>query len=605
MTEPARSRAEILASGLYPHQIEGVAFLLGRRRSILADDMGLGKTRQSAIAMAEARPDGPYLVVCPAAVKTNWSRELALALPDAKTHIVGPDPPPPPEFDGWAIINYDILGRHLASLKEHEWKGLVFDEAHYLKNHRSKRHRFAVDLASHTDDDTVIHLLTGTPLTSRPRDLFPLLQLVRHSLGRSFLTFAKRYCDAFKGDFGWVTEGASNIEELTVQLHGVMLRRTKNETLDLPPKVRTWLDVEVTSGVARRMSAAVLELLKTVSRRGERPAAGGEPDSPQYGGRDTQHDAKKVSRRRGSVLGRPQKARERLAEAKVGTTIPFVENAIEQGEKVLLFSCFAIPLERFREHFGESAVGISGEMPMRQRQISIDRFQNDDAVRLMAAQIVAGGVGINLTAARQVVFNDLDWVPVNHWQAEDRAYRIGQTAAVNVTYMVASGTVDEFVRTVLEEKTNIIDQLVEGAALPEELQLNVMGELRRVMGSLEPTLERLSPAEIDEEKVRELLETAGRTFRETHEHVGPAATAPPPAALEALARVLAGPKTEQYRVDSSSKPGEYYLLEVDQSDVVCNCKGFSYRGSCQHARTLKELLVAAGELPRGFSQIRP
>ena len=134
MTEAALPRAEALATGLYPHQIEGVAFLLGRQRSILADDMGLGKTRQSAIALTEARPQGPYLVVCPAAVKENWSRELLLALPSAKRTIIGPAPPPQPGFDGWAIINYDILGKHLEALKAHGWSGIVFDEAHYLKN---------------------------------------------------------------------------------------------------------------------------------------------------------------------------------------------------------------------------------------------------------------------------------------------------------------------------------------------------------------------------------------------------------------------------------------------------------------------------------------
>ena len=599
MSEASRARAEVMATGLYPHQIEGVAFLLGRQRSILADDMGLGKTRQSAIAMVEARPYGPYLVICPAAVKTNWSRELALALPQAEVRIVGPAPPPQPGFEGWSIINYDILGKHLESLKAHNWNGLVFDEAHYLKNHRSKRHRFAVDLAEHAGDGTVIHLLTGTPLTNRPRDLFPLLQLVRHSLGRSFLTFAKRYCDAFKGEYGWVEDGASNIEELTVQLHGVMLRRTKNETLDLPPKLRTWLEVEVGPGAARRMSEVVLELMKTVSRRGE--LLNSETDSDPNGATVEETTTR---RRRGNVLGKLQKARERLAAAKVRSTIPFVENAIEQGEKVLLFSCFAIPLARIHRHFGESAVGISGEMPMRQRQVSIDRFQNDDSIRLMAAQIVAGGVGINLTAARQVVFNDLDWVPVNHWQAEDRAYRIGQTAAVNVTYMVAGGTVDEFVRTVLEEKANLIDQLVEGKALPDELQLDVMGELRRVIGALEPQLQALSPTDLNETKIRELLEEAGNSFRESQPHADPSAiSAPPPAAVDALARVLTGPSTERYRVDSSSKPGEYYLLEVDGSDVLCNCKGFSYRGSCQHSRTLKQLLVADDDLPSGYSRI--
>lgn len=393
----AHARAHELAAGLYPHQIEDVAFLLGRRRSILADDMGLGKTRQSAIALTQARAQGPYLVVCPAAVKENWSWELALALPDVATAIVGPAPPPELGFGGWAIINYDILGKHLEALRAHEWSGIVFDEAHYLKNHRTKRHRFAISLAQEAGDEAVVHLLTGTPLTSRPRDLFPLLQLVRHSLGRSFLNFAKRYCAAFQGDYGWVADGASNIEKLTVQLHGVMLRRTKNEVLDLPPKLRTWLDVEVSSMVARKLSAVVLELMKTVSRRGELLSADGEPADEDV---EEGNNGGEKRRRRGNVLGKLQKARQQLAVAKVRTTIPFVENAIEKGEKVLLFSCFSRPLEKFMKHFGDAAVAVSGEMTLRDQQVSVDRFQNDESVRFMAAQIVVGGVGLNLTAAR-------------------------------------------------------------------------------------------------------------------------------------------------------------------------------------------------------------
>ena len=251
-----------------------------------------------------------------------------------------------------------------------------------------------------------------------------------------------------------------------------------------------------------------------------------------------------------------------------------MENAIEQGEKVLLFSCFSRPLEKFLKHFGESAVGVRGEMSLRQRQESVDRFQNDESVRLMAAQIVAGGVGINLTAA------------------------------VNVTYMIGMGTVDEFVRAVLEEKANLIDQLVEGSALPADLQVDVMGELRRVMGVLEPRLATLSAGDLDEAKMQELLEEAGRTFRASQEPVQTVTVAPPPAAVEALARVLAGRPSEQYRVDSSTKPGTYYELEVDEGDVICNCKGFGYRGSCQHARALKEFLVrGGGELPPGFSKV--
>ena len=113
---------------------------------------------------------------------------------------------------------------------------------------------------------------------------------------------------------------------------------------------------------------------------------------------------------------------------------------------------------RTRQHAAQAlwrkkAVAITGEVPASERQQLADRFQEDDSVQILAAQITAGGVGLNLTAARQVVFNDLDWVPVNHWQAEDRAYRIGQQQAVNVTYMVGSNTIDEFVKTVLETKS--------------------------------------------------------------------------------------------------------------------------------------------------------
>ena len=577
-----QQQAETLAAGLYAHQIEGIAFLLGRQRAILADDMGLGKTRQSVLAMRQARPEGPYLVVCPAAVKTNWAREIERVLPAAEVAIVGPAPAPAPGYSGWVVINYDILAKH--PLTAHAWSGLVFDEAHYLKNYRSQRHRLSLDLVKAVGDESVVHLLTGTPLTSRPRDIFPLLQLVRHALGRSFVAFAKRYCDGYKGDYGWVADGVSNIEELTVQLHGIMLRRTKAEVLDLPPKIRSWLDVEVASRVAREMSEAVMELLHTISRRGRAELAG-------------ETEAERRSRQ-GWIMGQLTTARNRLASAKVRSTIPFVENALEQGEKVLVFSCFLAPVNTLRKHFGPQAVAITGEVPASERQRLADRFQQDDSVQVLAAQITAGGVGLNLTAARQVVFNDLDWAPINHWQAEDRAYRIGQRQAVNVTYMVGSGTIDEFVKTVLETKSTLIDQLVEGSALTEHFQRDVMDELRRVL----EVLPAPSTGEMDERQVVELLREAEAAFVAEQPAVDAPTKAHVPSAeaVRALARVLAGPERALYRVDSSSKPGAFYELEAVGSDVSCSCKGFAYRGICQHARALKEALVKGEGLPEGF-----
>src|SRR5215210_2139639 len=114
----ALARAERLAQGLFPHQVDGLAFLLGRRRAILADDMGLGKTRQSILALTEAAPNGPWLVVCPASVKRNWAREILAVRPDDNVHIIGPDAPPDATYSEWVIINYDLLAKNDATLEE-------------------------------------------------------------------------------------------------------------------------------------------------------------------------------------------------------------------------------------------------------------------------------------------------------------------------------------------------------------------------------------------------------------------------------------------------------------------------------------------------------
>ena len=583
--------AATLAQGLFPHQIEGVAFLLGRKRAILADDMGLGKTRQAIVALRHVAPDGPYLVVCPASVKRNWSREIHLAASDAATHIVerGSELPTQPE---WVIVNYDILSKHMETLGRVPWAGIVFDEAHYLKNHTSARSRLARQLADRAGAQSArrpaVYLLTGTPLTNRPRDLFVLLQLVGHSLGRSFLGFAKRYCAAERNDYGWQTRGASNIEELTVQLHGVMLRRSKDQVLALPPKLRTWLSVPVPKGTGVGDMRKVVELLI-----GEQDLAPGSTIDQR--------------RLRGRLLHAVTRARQRLAAVKVDATIDFVTGAVEQGEKVIVFSCFEEPMDKLAAAFGPSAVVLTGKTPADKRQALVDRFQNDDSVRVFLANIIAGGIGTNLTAATQVVFNDLDWVPANHWQAEDRAYRIGQTRTVNVTYMVAADTIDDFVQGVLEKKAALVScggrrqgagarsvgRCTRRAAARAAIRdvrtgwFGWRGCRRRIWSSgcsekLASISKRTNPrrpmARVRTPEEREALKRA----------------------LETLARALTGPSVERYRFASTTQPGVEYELTIDGADVICNCRGFEYRGQCRHARDLKAALAEGQPVPVGY-----
>ena len=580
-------KAAKLGQGLFPHQIEGVAFLLGRRRAILADDMGLGKTRQAIVALRHVEPSGPYLVVCPASVKRNWAREIAIADPGATTCVIERGVSEPGGAD-WVVVNYDILGKHMDTLGERDWAGLVFDEAHYLKNHTSNRSKLARQLADrakwHTGPEPVVFLLTGTPLTSRPRDLFVLLQLVGYPLGRSFLAFAKRYCAAERHEFGWDTGGASNIEELTVQLHGIMLRRSKDHVLALPPKLRTWLPIEVPKGLGVRDMRKVVDLL--VSE--ERIAPGSAVDE---------------RRLRGRLLHAITRARQTLAGAKVKATIDFVSSAVDQGEKVIVFSCFEDPLVALAEHFRGSAVLLTGSTPAEKRQSMVDYFQKDERIRVFVANIIAGGVGNNLTAATQVVFNDLDWVPANHWQAEDRAYRIGQTRTVNVTYMVAANTIDDFVQSVLERKGALVSAVVEGTALAPDAGGNVLDELQRAVRSISATLTtELS----DDDLVERLLHQARLDVEAlSSPESGSAPRSPEETdalrrALEALARALSAPPAERYRFSSASHPGVEYEITVDGPDVFCTCPGFEYRGQCKHTRELKAALTAGATIPAGY-----
>lgn len=578
----ALDQARQLASGLFPHQVEGVAFLLGRRRAILADDMGLGKTRQSILAARRVAPRGPWLVVCPASVKLNWAREIRTVDPAARVEIIQGGQPLRAGDSVWTVINYDLLSRYVDDLARIRWQALIFDEAHYLKNHTSARSRMARRLVEAAPADAAVHALTGTPLTNRPRDLFPLLHLVDHPLGRSFLSFAKRYCDARHNGYGWVTDGASNLEELAVQLHGVMLRRSKNEVLALPPKLRQWLPVDVNPGIgAREMTRVVGLLLENL--RGQSSAARQQKD-------------------RLRVIADLTRARHQLAVAKTPSTLDLVQGAVEQGEKVLVFSCFDKPLQTIAAKLADQAVLLTGATPPGERQKLVDRFQQEEGVRVFVANILAGGVGLNLTAARQVVFNDLDWVPANHWQAEDRAYRIGQTATVNVTYVTAPATLDDFVAQVLRTKMALVEAVVEGKAL-EAATRDVLSELERALARISPRLADLTPRDLTPEAAARLLrEAADAVAADTAFSDRPQA-APPQAegleeAIRLLAQVLAGGQVRRWRVSSHSRPGVSYLLECDAAgDVTCTCPGFQYRGQCTHARELKALLVQGGPLP--------
>jgi hypothetical protein len=208
------------------------------------------------------------------------------------------------------------------------------------------------------------------------------------------------------------------------------------------------------------------------------------------------------------------------------------------------------------------------------------------------------------------VFNDLDWVPTNHWQAEDRAYRIGQTRTVNVTYLVARGTIDDFVQAVLENKAALVNAIVEGDALAPGSGGDVLDELQRVLHSISAAGE-VAAGRDDDELISQLLRRASDEFRTMHgadPHHLPAVRGEREVqalarALEALVKALSGRSARRFRISSASHKGVDHEIVVVDADVTCSCPGFEHRGQCRHARDIKAALASGEPVPAQYTEV--
>ena len=531
---------------LYPHQSEGIAFLLSRKRAILADDMGVGKTRQAIASLEAGMLEGRILVVCPASLKLNWKREILMVDPHASIEVIGVD------RDGgddarWIIVNYDLLGKHAERLHDVDWGGVILDEAHFIKN-ASKRTSHCLRLLGVQADARApvigpeyVFLLTGTPMTNRPKDLFNLFRCVGHPSGRSFLSFARRFCDAYRNDFGWVTTGASNLDELNLLLKEISIRRLKNEVLELPPKVRTWVPVDI----AHSKSAlnAIEGFLGWYS--------GTDPSQPN----DTE------------FLARLTKVRTSLHKAKQKAVEERIKDVLAVGEKVVVFTCFTDGIERHKKKLGDLAVTITGADSPEKRMNAVDRFQSDPVVRVAVCNIIAGGVGITLTAGTHVIFQDLDWVPANHNQAEDRCYRMGQENSVTVEYFFAEGTLDAYIGELLERKMDLISA-VEAEDVPDQA----------ILAQIQDGLRRLAPALMEEARAARLTGDAAVRL-EKLASASPRETSDDAPLME----------TGSWEFSSSRDPSALYRVTFGRAGhLECTCKGFEFRGNCKHVREVRE-----------------
>ena len=418
---------------LLSHQVEAVQKLVENKKYILADDMGLGKTTSTIVAAIETGAK-KILIICPASLKINWQREIenytdrSIYISEGKNFSQEHD---------FVIINYDIIKNFHNVKKKSDSQILganfdlvVVDEAHYIKNGQAQRTKLINDLVKNVDR---LWLLTGTPMTSRPMDYFNLLSLVDSPVAKNWMAYAIRYCSGYQFNAGgrkiWNVTGASNLEELRDRTSGLTLRRLKQDVLDLPDKI-------ITPVYLRLKSKQYEEVM-----------------GDYYNWYEKNPDESKSLTVQFTKL---TQVRQVIADEKTQQTIELAENIIEQGKKVIIFCNFTNSLDKIVQHFGKTAVRLDGSMSKPDRQNSVDRFQTDDKVKVFVGNIKAAGVGITLTSGEAVIMNDLSFLPSDHSQAEDRAYRYGQKNNVLVYYPIFENTIEGIIYDILNKKKQVI-----------------------------------------------------------------------------------------------------------------------------------------------------
>lgn len=433
-----------------PYQKAGIAFAMSRRNTLIGDEMGLGKTIQ-AIGVINSIPNfGRGVIVCPASLRLNWKREIEKwCIYDLTIQII--DGGKPVALDGDIIIvNYDVLAKHPA-LAQTDWDLLICDEAHYMKSAKAKRTKaaLAIDAARKV-------FLTGTPIPNRPIEAWTLVNALDRDTFKYKSAYSKRYCNGHHNGFGWDESGASNLGELQEKMRStILVRRLKGDVLkDLPAKIRQVISVP-TTGAAR----AAVERERVAFEQREAMLEGMRADVELAKADSDQAYREAVARLNQALQVQfEEMSKQRLDSAmeKIDYVIEHLTEALADGRKVVCFAHHKVIVRALQEAFPGS-VSITGETPMQQRQYAVDAFQSDDEVKLFIGNIQAAGVGLTLTAASHVVFAELDWVPGNVTQAEDRCHRIGQTDSVLVQHIVLDGSLDARLAQSLVHKQNVID----------------------------------------------------------------------------------------------------------------------------------------------------
>lgn len=444
---------------LFGFQKAGIKFILDndRQHIMIGDEMGVGKTIQVIGYMNVTRP-GRTLIVPPASLKLNWKREMERwSVHGPKVQVLsGNMAQVDPDADV-VIVNYDILRGGSPTFKSvmfYDWDLVVVDEIHKLKSattqqtkailgHWTKKSGVSPCIIQKAKKSIV---LTGTPIPNKPIEIFPILQrLAPDVAGMNKRRFGEKFCNLHHNGFGLDWNGSSNEEELNARLRssGFMIRRLKSDVLpQLPDKTRTPV-------IVAAKGAAVKGALKM-----EAAATKGK-DLTDIGRTGVPVDFDMMS-----------EVRQQMGVAKVPAVVDYVKEILIEQDKVVIMAHHREVVRQLRDALVDyDPVVVTGATKATARDDNVREFQTDPGTRVFIGNIMAAGVGLTLTAASHVVFAEMDWVPGNNVQAEDRVHRIGQGDPVTIHYLAIEGSLDAHILRTWLAKEGTIHKILD--AQPE------------------------------------------------------------------------------------------------------------------------------------------
>lgn len=476
---------------LFSFQKEGVKQMLEMNTNILlADEMGLGKTVQGAVYLSLKKNSVPALIVCPASLKMNWSREIE-KWTHYKTYIIDGRNPQHltkdfiEKYPVW-IMNYDILGSEDKKEKEeemerrkrakamgypcrkkqikvngwcdelikHNFQTIICDEVQYIAEPETIRARAILKISKALQNSKKL-FISGTPYETKTSQFFTCLSILDPIEFNNRYRFLMRYCDPVKTFFGWKFDGLSNAEELHAKISRFMIRRLKKDVLtQLPPKVRAVIPMQVTP-VERK-------LYDEVDWQFEQDIINGVKD-------------------KSAQLGHIAHLKQASYRAKEKAVIKWIKDYLTyQNQKLVVFIYHHSTYDSLMQEFGYCSVGLTGATPPAQRQAVVDKFQNEDKVFLFIGQIKASGVGLTLTKASATCFVEFGNSAPQHEQAEDRVHRIGQTAdSVMAYYLILENSIEQDIMNTLERRNKDLKKVLNNE--DEASLFNEQGEMKEAI----------------------------------------------------------------------------------------------------------------------------